>query len=83
MEDTLQQVLESFNKLHSKDTKSFNKYYNMALENRDIYAKMSYVNKLIYDRPFDLIQSSSQKSKQFVKTDTSSWESRKNASPFD
>ena len=79
MEDTLQQVLESFNKLHSKDTKSLNKYYNMALENRDIYAKMSYVNKLIYDRPFDLIQSSSQKSKQFVKTDTSSWESRKNA----
>ena len=79
MEDTLQQVLESFDKLHSKDTKSFNKYYNMALENRDIYAKMSYVNKLIYDRPFDLIQSSSQKSKQFVKTDTSSWESRKSA----
>lgn len=77
MEDTLQQVLDSFDKLNSKDTKSLNKYYNMALENRDIYAKMSYVNKLVYDKPFDLIQSAGQKSKQFVKTD--SWESRKSA----
>lgn len=78
-EDVLQQVLNSFDKLHSRDTKGLNKYYNMAIDNRDIYAKMSYVNKLVTDKPLDLIQSEAQKkSKQFVKIDNA-WESRKSA----
>lgn len=78
-EEVLQQVLGSFDKLHSRDTKGLNKYYNMAIDNRDIYAKMSYVSKLVTDKPLDLIQSEAQKkSKQFVKTDNT-WESKKSA----
>lgn len=67
-EDTFKGVLTSFAKISSKDTKSLNNYYNMAVENSDIYAKMSYVSKMIYDKPFNLIQSSNQRnSVQFVK----------------
>ena len=54
-EETMQQVLASFEKICSRDTKSLNKYYSMAEENRDLYAKMTYVNKLVYGRPLDLI----------------------------
>lgn len=67
-EDTFKGILTSFGKINSKDTKSLNNYYNMAVENSDIYAKMSYVSKMVYDKPFNLIQSSNQKnSVQFVK----------------
>lgn len=70
-EEEFQQILHSFEKLNTKDTKSLNHYYQMALSNRDIYAKMSYLYKLIYDQPFQLIQSESQKKNlQFVKKNT-------------
>ncbi|MCI7702241.1 MAG: hypothetical protein MSS28_04020 [Tenericutes bacterium] len=75
-EDTIQQVLSSFEKVHSRDTKDLNKYYNMALGNRDVYAKMTYASKLLYGKPFDLIQSEAQKVRQFVKTEG---DSRKSA----
>lgn len=78
-EDVFQQVASSFELLHSRDTKSLNKYYNLAVENRDVIAKMSYVNKLVFDKPFDLIQSESQRrAKQFVKADNA-WENRNSA----
>ena len=77
-EDVFKQVLDSFDKLHSRDTKGLNKYYNMAIDNRDVYAKMSYVNKLISDKPLDLIQSEAQRrNKQFVKADNVREKTRK------
>lgn len=77
-EETMQQVLASFGKIHTRDTKSLNRYYSMAEENRDIYAKMTYVSKLVYGKPLDLIQSESQKNRQLVKKDEN-WESKKSA----
>ncbi len=78
LEETMQQVLASFGKIHTRDMKSLNKYYNMAEENRDLYAKMTYVSKLVYGKPLDLIQSESQKNRQLVKKDEK-WESKKSA----
>lgn len=77
-DETMQQVLVSFGKICSRDTKSLNKYYSMAEENRDLYAKMSYVSKLVYGKPLDLIQSESQKNRQLIKKDEN-WESKKGA----
>ena len=77
-DETMQQVLVSFGKICSRDTKSLNKYYSMAEENRDLYAKMSYVSKLVYGKPLDLIQSESQKNRQLIKKDEN-WESKKSA----
>lgn len=77
-DETMQQVLASFGKICSRDTKSLNKYYSMAEENRDLYAKMSYVSKLVYGKPLDLIQSESQKNRQLIKKDEN-WESKKSA----
>lgn len=77
-DETMQQVLASFGKICSRDTKSLNKYYSMAEENRDLYAKMSYVSKLVYGKPLDLIQSKSQKNRQLIKKDEN-WESKKSA----
>lgn len=77
-EETMQQVLASFGKIYSRDTKSLNKYYGMAEENRDLYAKMTYVCKLVYGKPLDLIQSESQKNRQLVKKDENR-ESKKGA----
>lgn len=68
-EETMRNVISSFEKIHSRDTKSLNKYYHRAEENRDLYAKMTYVSKLVYGRPLDLIQSESQKNRQLVKKD--------------
>lgn len=65
-EEAIIDMLASFDKINSKDTKSLRNYYNMALANRDIYGKMSYVSKMVYDRPFNLIQSSSQKRRSGV-----------------
>lgn len=77
-DETMQQVLVSFGKICSRDTKSLNKYYSMAEENRDLYAKMSYVSKLVYGKSLDLIQSESQKNRQLIKKDEN-WESKKSA----
>ena len=74
-EDTLQGVVESLKKINTKDTKSLSNYYNMALGNRDIYSKISQVHKLVYDKPFTLIQSKNQKQKQLVKTNPSGGDS--------
>ncbi len=70
-EEALVDMLSSFDRINSKDTKSLRNYYNMALDNCDIYGKMSYVCKMVYDRSFNLIQSSSQKKRnnvQLIKT---------------
>lgn len=66
-------VLNSFQKLGSRDTKSMRRYYNIALDNRDIYSKLSQINKILYNRPYSLIGSESQKRTiQFVKTNQNS-----------
>ena len=66
-EETITDMLESLDRINSKDTKSLRNYYNMALANRDIYGKMSYVSKMVYDRTFNLIQSSSQRKQSGVR----------------
>ncbi len=65
-ESSLVEMIDSFDRINSKDTKGLNNYYNMALENRDIYAKMAYVYKVVYGKDFNLIQSLSQKRKRDI-----------------
>ena len=60
-------MVESLRKLNTRDSRNLINYYNMALSNRDIYSKLSYVNKIVYNKPFTLIQSKRQKKKQLIK----------------
>lgn len=57
--DVMLQVLNSFDKIHSKDTKSLRNYYNMALDNQDIYERMVYISKIVYDKDYELIRTAS------------------------
>ena len=67
-EDVFIGVLDSFKKVHTRDAKSMQRYYNIALGNKDIYSKLSHVNKILYNKPYSLIGSESQKKAvQFVK----------------
>ena len=67
-EEVFTNILSSFKKINSRDAKSMQRYYNIALDNRDIYSKLSHVNKILYNRPYSLIGSESQKKAvQFVK----------------
>ena len=56
-------MINKYEKIHSKDFKSLNNYYRIAKENSEIYAKINVVSKLIYDRPFRLVQSEKQRQK--------------------
>ena len=67
-EETFTSVLSSFKKISSRDAKSMQRYYNIALDNKDIYSKLSHINKILYNKPYSLIGSESQKKAiQFVK----------------
>ena len=66
-EDELQGIIESLEKVNTRESRNLSSYYNMALDNRDIYSKLAYINKLVYDKPLDLIRSRKQREKQFVK----------------
>lgn len=68
-EDTMLQVLASFSKINSKDTKSLNNYYNLALSNGEIYAKMLYVSKMVNGKNLNLIRKPLEtENRQLVKT---------------
>lgn len=62
-EEDLVKLIKKFEKVHSKDFKSLNNYYRIAKENSEIYAKINSVSKLIYDKPFRLVQSEKQRQK--------------------
>ena len=66
-ESSLQDTLKGLEVLHTRDYKNLKNYYNMAMENRDIYAKLSVISKMVYNEPLNLIQSNSQKQRQFIK----------------
>ena len=68
LEDELQNMIGTLDKLNTKDSKNLKKYYSIALSNRDIYAKISYIHRLIYQKPYRLIQSKRQIEKQLVMT---------------
>lgn len=65
-EDVFNNVLSSFKKINSRDAKSLQRYYNIALDNKEVYSKLSRINKVLYNRPYSLIKSESQK--QLIKT---------------
>ncbi len=67
-EDSLCDIIGALKKTNTREARNLSSYYQTALDNRDFYSKLSYVNKLVYDKPFDLIQSKSQRSKQLVKS---------------
>ncbi len=72
-EDVFTGVLDSFKKIRTRDAKSMQRYYNIALDNKDIYSKLSQINKILYNRPYSLIGSMSQKKAvQFVKVNQKS-----------
>ncbi len=60
-EEDLVKMLNRFEKIHSRDFKSLNNYYNIAKENSEIYAKINIVSRLLYDKPFRLVQSEKQR----------------------
>lgn len=60
-EDVFNSVLSSFKKINSRDAKSLQRYYNIALDNKEVYSKLSKINKILYNRPYSLIKSRSQK----------------------
>lgn len=64
-EEKVQSIVETLNRVNTRETRNFNSYYTMACDNRDIYSKLSYVNKLVHDKPLELIKSERQK--QLVK----------------
>lgn len=66
-EDVLEDTLFSLEKLQTKDYRNLKNYHEIAKSNKQVYSKISLVNQLIYDRPLELIRSSSSKNKQLVK----------------
>ncbi len=60
-EEDLIDMIDKYEKIHSKDFKSLNNYYNIAKDNAEIYKKINMVSKLIYDKPFRLVQSVKQR----------------------
>lgn len=66
-EESLQDTLKALSNLRTRDYKNLKKFYEIAKTNAEIYTKISYINKIIYDEPLLLIQSQSQKQKQFIK----------------
>ncbi len=65
--EDMENVLKGLEALNTKDARSLRKYYNMALTNKEIYSKLSYINRLLYNRPYTLIQSKKQRERQLVK----------------
>lgn len=66
-EEMIQSTIQLMEPLQTKDYKSLKKYYEIAQSNREVYSRLSLVNKLIYDRPYELIRTKTQKQKQYVK----------------
>lgn len=66
-EDSLLDTLKALSSIKTRDYKNLKKYYDIAKSNAEIYTKISYINRLLYNKPFTLIQSKSQKQKQLVK----------------
>lgn len=66
-EDSLQDTLKSLEAINTRDYRNLKRYYEIAKSNALLYTKMSYVHKLIYNKPFALIQVKKQEPKQLVK----------------
>ncbi len=66
-EDSLQDTLRAMEAINTRDYRHLKKYYEMAKSNARIYTTISYIHKIIYDQPLTLIQSQSQRQKQFIK----------------
>lgn len=69
-ESQITELLNSFQFIHTRDTKNLQNYYRIAEENREVYKKLTYMNKIIYGQPLNLIQPR-EKSKTLVKTNDS------------
>ena len=67
-ENYLKGLLDSFEKIHSRDYKQLNRYYNIAKDNHNVYKKLSRVYSSMYNEPYRLIQSQKQKAKTYKKT---------------
>ena len=66
-EDSLQDTIKQLEVINTRDYRNLKNYYKMAKKNTDIYTKISYINNIIYDKPLTLIQTPSQKQRQFIK----------------
>ena len=61
LEDDMINMISSFDRINTKDTKSLNNYYDIAKSNKELYYKISYVNKILYGKSIGLIKSENQK----------------------
>lgn len=69
-EDTLVNTIDSLEPLQSRDYRNLKNYYEMAKDNTEVYKKLSKINNVLYDKQYELIQSTRQrkeKEKQKVK----------------
>ncbi len=67
-EDSLQEVLNGFQVIKTRDFKNLNNYYDMAMSNAEIFTRLSYLNKLINERPLAVTDTKRSKEKRLVKS---------------
>lgn len=65
--EDFEKMLDVFNKINTRDTKSLNNYYNIALNNKKIYSLISKLYNIVYNDSMNWIHSSNK-----VKTKISS-----------
>lgn len=66
-EDVLEDTLYALEPLQTRDYRNLRNYQEIAKSNKKVYSKLSLINQLIYDKPLELIHTSSSKNKQLIK----------------
>ncbi len=66
-EDSLQEVINGFQVIQTRDSKSLNNYYDMAISNAEVFTRLSYLNKLINEKPLAMTDVRRSKEKKLIK----------------
>ncbi len=67
-ENSLQEVLNGFSIIKTRDYKNLNNYYDMAISNAEVFTRLSYLNELINERPLAIVDTKRSKNKQKIKS---------------
>ena len=72
-EKHLQEVINLFSIINSREYRNLKKYYHSAKANTEIYNKIDFANRMIYDRPLNLFYTDD-KAKKLVKVREENYE---------
>lgn len=72
-EKHLQEVINLFSIINSREYRNLKKYYHSAKTNTEIYNKIDFANRMIYDRPLNLFYTDD-KAKKLVKVREENYE---------